>query len=145
MVNLRDYGEIYKLISPSGKMYVGQCGIVDKFYHKYGNYRRWSAHVNEAHKYKHRGSWLLNQAIRKYGEDNFKVEIILSCKKEYLNYYETYFIKHYNTLRPNCYNIVLGGSQYRVAVDSNRSNVKKKSDDVPDFIFYYDSCRFSKK
>ncbi len=137
---LRNYGEIYSLTSPIGKQYIGQCRILDSHYHKNGTQKRWSSHVLEARKFKHRGSWLLNYAIRKYGAHNFKVETILSCLAEYLNYYETYFIKLYNTLKPNGYNLVLGGGQYKAALFSpDKYRGKKKSDDVPDHIYYYDS------
>ncbi len=137
MIKLQQYGEIYCLTSPSGKKYVGQCCIVDSNYRKYGTQRRWRGHVIEAKNYVHKGCWLLNKAIKKYDEINFKVEIILSCRTEKLGYYEKYFIKKYNTLRPNGYNIAFGGSQTNFL--KNKVFEKKKSDDVPEYIFYFDS------
>lgn len=52
----------------------------------------------------------LNNAIRKYGVENFKIEILLHwCDRKYLNKYERLFIKHYDTLYPNGYNLTEGG------------------------------------
>lgn len=137
MVNLRDYGEIYCITSPSGKHYIGQCSLKDSNGYNNGTQKRWRGHVTEALNYKHKGCWLLNQAIKKYGEDKFIVQSLISCHKNHLNYYEKYFITEFNSLRPNGYNIVFGGSQTKIL--TNRSFIKKKSDDVPKYIVYYES------
>ena len=47
--------------------------------------------------------------MRKYGVDNFHIEIIKQCPREELNYYEKYYIEKYNTFAPNGYNATLGG------------------------------------
>ncbi len=136
MVNLREYGEIYCLTSPSGKQYIGQCVILDSNRMSNGTKRRWKSHVREANKYKHKGSWLLNNAIRKYDENNFKVESLISCHVSKLNYYEKLFIKGYNTLKPNGYNLVAGGN-------SSLTNLGKKymartSIEIQTYIMYYE-------
>ena len=55
-----------------------------------------------------------HNAIRKYGIENFKLEIIhIGQNLEELNYFESYYIKYYNTLNinNNGYNISSGGSK----------------------------------
>ena len=42
--------------------------------------------------------------------ENFKFEIIEECSIEELNEKEQYYIKYYNSLVPNGYNLTLGGS-----------------------------------
>lgn len=53
----------------------------------------------------------LHNAIKKYGWDNFKTEIVEYCEpnKEILNAKEIYYIQYFNTLMPNGYNMTKGG------------------------------------
>jgi len=80
----------------NGKQYVGQSiGIA----------HRWIEHKNSKENYP------ISKAIRKYGKDNFKFEIIENCLPKDLDEKEMYYIKKYNTIVPNGYNITYGGSQ----------------------------------
>jgi group I intron endonuclease len=55
--------------------------------------------------------FILKKAIRKYGKNNFRKEIIEEClSEEYLNNREKYWIKEYNSIFPNGYNLVEGGT-----------------------------------
>ena len=57
---------------------------------------------------------LLRKATKKYGYENFKVEIIKYCKEEELDLYEQYYIDYYKShKRENGYNIELGGSTHK--------------------------------
>lgn len=52
----------------------------------------------------------LYSAMRKHGTDNFKIEVICTAiKPEHLNELEQYFIKLYDCLVPNGYNLTTGG------------------------------------
>jgi group I intron endonuclease len=52
----------------------------------------------------------LNSAIKKYGRENFKKEIIALCyTKEHLNFLEKFYIQFCNTKAPNGYNLADGG------------------------------------
>lgn len=61
-------------------------------------------------KYYGSGKYLLNNAIKKYGKENFKKEIICECiPKEELDEKEKFWIKELNSKYPNGYNITGGG------------------------------------
>ena len=50
----------------------------------------------------------IHKALRKYGEENFDIEILEECPKEKLNEREKYWIKYYDSYT-NGYNANLGG------------------------------------
>ena len=95
-------GIIYKITSPSNKVYIGQTiKTVEK---------RWKEHIEDALNPKKDHCKALNLAIRKYGVNNFKFEIIIECGKEMLDEYEIKYITQCSSQTPNGYNIKLGGS-----------------------------------
>ena len=56
------------------------------------------------------GTWVLHRALRKYGVDNFKIELLEdNIDKEQIGEKETYYIYLYDTYN-NGYNITLGGA-----------------------------------
>lgn len=65
--------------------------------------------------------YLLAKALKKYGEANFKKDILDRCKtKEELNNLEKYWISHYNAVAdPMFYNLANGGQGGFVSVASN--------------------------
>ena len=75
---------------------------------KYGITNRWNKHISDANNYIDESRCFCN-AIRKYGKDNFNVEILLICNLEMMDYYEKKFIELYNTISPNGYNLEAGG------------------------------------
>lgn len=53
----------------------------------------------------------IDNARKKYGLENWKVEILKECDtQEELNEWEIYYIKKYNTKKPNGYNLTDGGN-----------------------------------
>lgn len=68
---------------------------------------RWKQHVYLSNK----SESFLHRAIKKYGIDNFKIEVIAkSSNIEYCrDVLEPYYIKQYNSYAPNGYNMTLGG------------------------------------
>ena len=110
-------GIIYKITSPSGKVYVGQTirSLKIRMQH---------------HKSKYSECTLLKRAIDKYG-DEMKYEIIEdNIPQEQLDEREIYWIKELNSLAPNGYNCDTGGSAYRTASQVTKdkiSNNKRKS------------------
>ena len=71
---------------------------------------RWSSHKNLKHNTV--GQILLN-AYKKYGIDNFTYKIICICFDEDTNKYEKEYIKKYNTIYPNGYNLLQGGDNHK--------------------------------
>lgn len=76
---------IYKITSPSGRIYVGQT--TDPFKHRMSGHKTVS-------RLNGRGCTSLNNAIRKYGWDNMKCEIIMECSSLImLNHIEDRFVE----------------------------------------------------
>lgn len=91
---------IYKLTSPSNKVYIGQSVDVAN---------RLSKHKCMSHNHKTK----LGAAIRKYGWENFKIEYLFKTEdrtniKDILNQLEKDFINLYNCVT-NGYNLMTGG------------------------------------
>lgn len=110
-------GLIYKITSPSGKVYVGQT------------IRSFEERLRQ-HKSKYSECTLLKRAINKYG-DEMKYEIIEdNIPTEHLDDREKYWIKELKSLAPGGYNCNTGGGAYRITCQENKdniSNAKRKS------------------
>ena len=110
---------IYLLTSPSGKHYVGQS--VNSF-----NVRMYK-HKSAA-KLRHDGGCVaLNTAIRKYGFDNFKKEILLECDEDMLDYFECKMIKTYNSLAPYGYNLMTGGNSNKHLSEETKQKMSQSA------------------
>lgn len=107
-----DSGDIYCLTSPSGKKYVGQCVQILSNGKQWGYLKRWNQHIGEAHNRKD-NCRRLNNAIRKYGPDSFKIDLIKQCPESELDFYENHFIDHFETMTPSGYNLVSGKTNSR--------------------------------
>lgn len=95
-------GLIYLIRSPKMRGYIGQTTKTFE--------ARMSGHKSAARNLvKKDGCRALNNAIRKYGWDNMTKEVILICNDSMLDYYEELFIKKFDTLAPNGYNLTTGG------------------------------------
>jgi hypothetical protein len=95
-------GIIYKIISPSGKLYIGQTiKSMDQ---------RWKEHIEDATNPKKDHCKALNAAIRKYNIGDFRIELIIECCNSTLDKYEETYINEFQSTVPNGYNIKLGGS-----------------------------------
>ena len=94
-------GYIYMIQNKiNGKKYIGQTiqkDIKD----------RWNSHKNLKHKTV--GQILFN-SYKKYGINNFSYKLICICFDEDTNEYEKEYIKKYNTLHPNGFNLLEGGN-----------------------------------
>lgn len=135
------YCEIYKIVNLSNnKIYVGQAVshiLNHKKYRPYGHEGRFRCHISEVFSTKKNQSHYLNNAIRKYGVEDFVVEIIECCEIKDADERETHYIKEFNSLYPNGYNLKNGG---KVFTHSNESK-KRVSNGV---LNYYKDKKFNK-
>ncbi|NIO45015.1 MAG: hypothetical protein GTN36_05695 [Candidatus Aenigmarchaeota archaeon] len=117
-------GEIYILIClKTGKSYIGQalCYVSNRV--KWGTNERWKSHLREAFGSSKDHCVLLNNALRKYGEENFFVDTLIKCNINELNFWEKEYIKIFDTMVPNGYNLNEGGSKGK---DSAETKEKKR-------------------
>lgn len=104
----------------NGKVYIGQSVRAQQ---------RWSAHKSETKLNKPTDTSALHKAMRKYGIENFTMEI-LERTLDY-NAREQFYIKHYNALIPNGYNIALGGDGNLIARNNEEvSQVKRIKEEI---------------
>lgn len=87
---------IYKFTNKiNGKSYIGQSKNIERRY--------------KEHKTKKCENTLFHNAINEYGFENFDFSVIEICDAKELNDKEIYYIKEFNTLFPNGYNVSEGG------------------------------------
>ena len=116
--NSKVFGHIYVITNTiTNKKYVGKTLSHRKNHNKYrpfGFEGRFKDHISEALcNTKKKQCSYLNNSIRQYGKDTFKVELITECPKEELDTMEEQYIKEYNTLYPNGYNLTSGGKVFK--------------------------------
>lgn len=93
---------IYKILNKiNGKYYIGKAK---------NPIERFKSHIRGAEKGK---DFLIHRAIRKYGKENFELEIIEEVLNENVNEKEIFYIKQYNSYfkekNSNGYNMTPGG------------------------------------
>lgn len=92
-------GRIYKITNNiNGKLYIGQTTYPLSY--------RYTNHLSDA---RNGRGYAMASAIRKYGQNNFKIELIEECDEDQLNDLEVKYIKQYNSVAPNGYNLTHGG------------------------------------
>ena len=101
---------IYKITNKiNHKIYIGQSITPEQ---------RFLAHCYKHEKYKS----LINEAIQKYGKENFLFEII-GWFEDY-NEKEKYYIQYYHSLAPYGYNIAKGGEEPPISFGENNGFAK---------------------
>lgn len=92
-------GIIYRITNKvNGKSYIGQTRYTLEF--------RWRQHQHKS------DNTYFHNAIRKYGKDNFTIEILEECNISDLDSKEIFYIAKYDTFN-NGYNLTIGGSGNR--------------------------------
>ena len=87
----------------TGKRYIGQT--------TYSLKERWYSHLR-----KESCCTYLRNSLNKYGEECFSIKVLSYASTiEELNYREKYYIKIFNTLAPNGYNLTTGGENKKVS------------------------------
>lgn len=108
---------IYKLTSPSGKIYIGQSKDIKN---RFSDHKR---SVSTARKNK---CPKLYCAIKKYGWDSFKKEIVGEYRVEELDQKEIYWIKYFDSYKFG-YNCNEGGSVNRNLSDETKQKLRQAS------------------
>ena len=109
-------GEIYKIINvTNNSLYIGQTRshhLNRGKYRPFGYIGRFKDHISEAtYTSKKSTCKYLNNALLKYGFDNFKCELLITCTLDELDHLEVKFINELNTKFPNGYNLTNGGQK----------------------------------
>ena len=93
---------IYKWTNKiNNKSYIGQSINIET---------RRRRHISDSYYPKSKAyNTAFHSAIREYGSDNFDFEVLCICKQEELDTLETFYIKKFNTIVPNGYNMTSGG------------------------------------
>ena len=104
IIFITDMTGIYKIISPTNKVYIGQATDIDKRIKKY----KWASSIKKQPKIK--------CSIEKYGWQNHRWEKIVECSINELNYYESFYKQQFinkfgweNALFCNIYDTTTGG------------------------------------
>ncbi len=109
---------IYKITSPSGKIYIGQS--VDC-------HERFLQHKSNARRRVQKNIKLYN-SISKNGWEAHSVEIIRECKKEELNYWEKYYVDLFQTFNTkHGLNLKDGGGNFVKFSDETKKKIGAKS------------------
>ncbi len=100
---------IYKITNlVNSKCYIGQT--IQKLEYRWAKHGDVSSHC-----------FALNNAIKKYGKDSFKIEKLANCNsKEELNTLEAFYIKNHNSLFPNGYNLTGGGDSHIISDETRK-------------------------
>lgn len=105
---------IYKIINPENKIYIG---ATTNFKKRMSYYKSMSC----------KGQIKIFESLKKYGYESHKIEIICKCKKEDLEGYEIFYIKHYNTFdSENGLNMTSGGTKCK----QSKETLKKRSNSL---------------
>lgn len=135
------YVEIYKITClQTNKMYVGQAVshiLNNGKYRRYGMERRLNGHISEAFSKKKNQCHYLNNSIRKYGKDEFIVELLELCPINSSDEIESSYITKLDTMFPNGYNLKHGTRTTRLSEEGKR----RVSNGVYE---YYKEQKFSK-
>jgi group I intron endonuclease len=123
-------GCIYKITAPNGRNYIGQNssrvtaalnarnGQVKLGLSVYGLKNRLKQHRSKSS-----NCTLLKRSISKYGLDNMKVEVLLRCSVDYLDFYERQMIQAWNALAPTGLNCTTGGEEGKALSQETRKNI----------------------
>jgi hypothetical protein len=110
------YCEVYKITNIiNQKIYVGRTVshiLNNGKYRPYGMEGRFRSHISEAFSTKKNQCKYLNNAIRKYGVENFTLQLIRYCHSHEVDEVEIDEISKHNSLYPNGYNLTTGGQSY---------------------------------
>lgn len=105
---------IYKITSPTGKVYIGQSVDINKRFRVY----RSSTFYNK--------QTLLARSLKKHGHENHLFEIIIECLPDQLNEMEVFYIKDHNSFNSETgLNLKSGGQNGGSCSDLAKEKLRK--------------------
>ena len=113
---------IYRILNKiSKKCYIGETKCKDVIW-------RWNQHKQKIEINK--GCPALRDAVKKYGIDNFEFSVLIICFDDERFKYEIEYIKKYNSVVPNGYNLTNGGEgggfQGKTHTEEVKNGIKNK-------------------
>jgi group I intron endonuclease len=113
---------IYRILNKlTKKCYIGETKCIDVS-------RRWNQHKQTIEINK--GCPALRDAVKKYGIDNFEFSVLIICFDDERFKYEIEYIKKYNSVVPNGYNLTNGGEgggfQGKTHTEEVKNGIKNK-------------------
>ncbi len=112
LCNMRKIIGIYKITSPTGKIYIGQSIDIERRFNEYKNNRGCSVATRLYH------------SLKKYGFENHTTEILIECDVSELNDKEIYFIEKYQSFNTeHGMNLHSGGNNHKVS-DETREKLR---------------------
>jgi len=103
---------IYKILSPSGKIYIGQSVDIDRRFNEYLNIQNCKQQIK------------LYNSFKKYGPENHGFKIIEECNLEQLNERERYYQEYYNVIGKKGLNCKLTKTNDKSGLLSNEIKLK---------------------
>lgn len=103
---------IYKITSPSGKIYIGQSVNIEK---RFIQYKCTKAKTQTR----------LHYSFIKYGVDKHKFEIVCECKKTELHDLETYYQRLYCVVNQNGLNCFINNESSETKIILRKEKYKK--------------------
>lgn len=117
---------IYKITSPTGRIYIGQSIRI--------KLRLWYYYKLEC-----KNQRKLYHSLLKYGFVNHTFEIIHICEREHLNTFERFYIKYYKTFNTwHGMNLTEGGDSAAMSEETKRLISKRRKKKFKDEPEYYD-------
>ena len=85
--------------------------------------------------------------MRKYGVDNFIIDVVLEFNEEEADWQvlEKYYIKKFNSLNPNGYNLLEGGNKPPTHYGNDNNKTKIKDEDLPKLFEMLKNTQYSYK
>lgn len=109
LCNMKKIIGIYKITSPTGKIYIGQSIDIQRRFNEYKKNKGCSVATRLYH------------SLKKYGFENHTTEILIECDASELNDKEIYFIEKYQSFNTeHGMNLHSGGNNHKVSDETRK-------------------------
>lgn len=105
------------IVGPSNKRYIGQTRV--------GYLKRWRSHKYSAFGANRKKRFRLHNAIQCHGIKKFHIDLVEKVPICQLNDREKFWIKKFDTISPNGYNLTSGGRANSIHCDETRRRISK--------------------